>query len=357
MTTDIFTRLTADDYGKGSGICFIAQPISSTDLRQELINRAKQAERDGLYVTPWRVVASPFLVPSREDQARILGAYPSAWNVVFPRFGEIGQPVSRRFSLEFAQTLKANMSPADWACQYELDPDSASQYCAWKRSYLQELDDDDIHVTATFLAVDTALVGGEGRDQTALVAAGVQDGNVAIVGLHFLTGDVDEQLAQIVEYAALYNAHSVGVEAAASGFHILKSLDNRIGDRTFNVVKLSHKGKNKGARLAEVLGPAANGKFFIRKGLELAEILHEQLRTIAVTKGKTHRNDDLGDAAVHCLSYIWNSWVKSGYGTSVVSWQGGGTGYGVTQCSWGRGQLQSRRGLDGVERVLIPGFE
>ena len=39
MTTDLFTRLTADRYGKGSGLCFIAQRISSTDLVAEMIAR------------------------------------------------------------------------------------------------------------------------------------------------------------------------------------------------------------------------------------------------------------------------------------------------------------------------------
>ena len=79
------------------------------------------------------------------------------------------------------------------------------------------------------LAIDMSLAGG---DDSALVAVGVQDGAAVIVGLHVLKGEVDEALPQIVEFAERYNAHTIGVEKAAYGHHILKSLNNTIGGKS-----------------------------------------------------------------------------------------------------------------------------
>ena len=337
MTTDLFTRLTADSYGKGSGICFIAQRISNNDLVAEMINRERQNERDGIPGTPWVVVATPFVSPTKEEQARIIDSYPSGWTVKQAQYPEVGTPVSSRFDMQFLQVLQSNMSPRDYQAMYCLNT-ATDDYNAWKRSYLQEIDDEDINLTATFIAVDMALVGGKGRDESALVAAGVQDGNVIITGLHFLKGATEDQLAQIVEYAEKYQAHTVGVESAAMGHYVLKSLSNNIGSKTFNVTAISHRGKNKGARLSEILGPASNKKLYIRKGLDLSETLHSQLRLIATTSGKTHKNDDLGDCACMAVYHCWNSWIKSGFTGTSVSWQGGSGGSpGVTECTWGYG--------------------
>ena len=353
MTTDLFTRLTADSYGKGSGICFIAQRISNNDLVAEMINRERENERDGIPGTPWVVVATPFVSPTKEEQARIVASYPSGWTVKQAQYPEVGTPVSSRFDMDFLQVLQSNMSPKDYQSMYCLNT-ATDDYNAWKRSYLQEIDDEDINLTATFIAVDMALVGGKGRDESALVAAGIQDGNVVITGLHFLQGATEDQLAEIVQYAEKYRAHTVGVESAAMGHYVLKSLSNNIGEKTFNVVPISHRGKNKGARLSEILGPASNKKIYIRKGLALTETLHNQLRLIATTSGKTHKNDDLGDCACMCIYHCWNSWIKSGYSSSSVSWAGGAGSSSATPVIWGRGtHIPGRPSING-ETVYCP---
>ena len=163
---------------------------------------------------------------------------------------------------------------------------------------------------------------------------------MVILGLHYLQGGLEEQLAQIADYAHRYNAFVVYVEKAAAGHSVLNSLSGRIGERTFQVKPISHRGLNKGARLNEVLGPAANQKFFIRKGLELYEDLQQQLRLIAITKGKTHRTDDAGDCVLHLLYACWNFYVKSGDGQSSVTWGHSGNSSG-TPCVWGRGDARA----------------
>ena len=97
-------------------------------------------------------------------------------------------------------------------------------------------------IKGTILAVDPSLSGG---DDSVVAATGMQDGCVVIVGIHVLKGDVDQALSQLVELAERHNAVTIGVEHAACGHHILKSLNNQIGNRTFNVVVLSHEGRSK----------------------------------------------------------------------------------------------------------------
>lgn len=353
MTTDLFTRLTADSYGKGSGICFIAQRISNTDLVAEMVRREKENEDQGLTTTPWTVIAAPFYNPTDEEKARIVDSYPASWQIKFPRFGQVGDPVCDRFTKEFAETLKANMNPADWASMYELNT-ANDEYCAWREHYLQPIEDDDIRITTTVMYCDLNLAGADkGADKSAVAIGGVQDGNVVILGLHFLQGEVEHQLAQIVELAEKYNCFVVFVEKAAAGHFVLKSLNNRIGDKTFQVRAASHKGLNKGARLNQILGPCANKKIWIKKGLELTPVLQQQLKVIAVTKGRTHKKDDLGDCTVGLIDSCWNHYVKSGFNTTGVTWQGGVGNSGVTECTWGRGVPTTRQGLDGVERYNV----
>ena len=74
-----------------------------------------------------------------------------------------------------------------------------------------------------------------------------------------------------------------------------------------------------------------------------------------ITKGKTKRNDDVGDVVVHLLTAGWYQHVKSGYGQGAVTWSQG-TGSRMTECSWGFGRPVPRIGIDGVERYSIPGF-
>lgn len=247
------------------------------------------------------------------------------------------------------------MSERDWAAMYALDTEVDSEYCAWRRHYLQEIEEKDINISQTVIAVDLNMAGGDTKsDKSALAVGAVQDGNVVILGLHYLQGGLEEQLAQIVDYAHQYNAFVVHVEKAAAGHSVLNSLSGRIGDRAFQVKAISHRGLNKGARMNEVLGPAANQKFYFRKGLELIEDLQQQLRLIAVTKGKTHKHDDAADCVLHLLYACWNYYVKSGYGQSTVSW-GNQTSPGMTECIWGRGAAALRPPTD-VPRLELPGF-
>ena len=186
------------------------------------------------------------------------------------------------------------------------------------------------------LAIDMSLAGG---DDSALVAVGMQDQAVVIVGLQFLKGDVDEALPQIVELAERYNAVTIGVEKAAYGFRILKSLDNRIGDRTFNVIGLSHEGRSKKARQSEILGLCANGKISAVKGLELLPVLHAQMRNIVMDKKRAP--DDLADAATYGIRFVSDRWIRSGFSPGDVRWGGhAGAAPGVTPVTWGEGAMR-----------------
>ena len=181
-------------------------------------------------------------------------------------------------------------------------------------------------------------------------------GAAVIVALEVLKGEVDGALPQIVEFAERYSAHTIGVERAAYGHHILKSLNNRIGDRTFNVTALSHEGRSKRARQAKILGLGANGKIYAVKGLELLPMLQKQMRDIALDRKRA--KDDLADACVYALTFVFERWIKSGFTPGDVRWQGGSNGApGVSECIWGRGShalMKPTIGIDGHYR--IPGF-
>ncbi|EAU74279.1 hypothetical protein [Synechococcus sp. RS9916] len=354
VTTDVLSRRTPCSYDRSSGICLVSQRLAATDIVAELASRDHNNERDGLPTTPWKVVVSPFVSPTKEEQAKIVGNLPASWQILQPEYGEPGTPVSERFDKDFARVLQAQMSQRDYRALYMCDVSSDNEWSAWKDRYLQEVEAEDVRVTATFAALDMALIGGDGRDSSALVVGGVHEDGVIIVGIHELKGEVDQQLGQIVELAERYRFHTLGVEQAASGSWVMKSLNNSIQGKSFNVVPLSHQGKNKGARLNDILGPAASGKFYIQKGLELTPVLQQQLRLIARTNGRTKKHDDIGDAACYCLSWIWGHWCKAGWSPTAVSWQSGpGSQPGITEVTWGRGVASKRRGLDGVERYQI----
>ena len=185
LTVDALTRLTKDPYGKGGGLCITAQRLGPEDPTGQLISKEKVAEAEGLQTTPWTVVACPFLSPTKERQAEIVAQYPDSWRVRQPFYGEPGTPVSSRFPEEFAANLQAQMPPQDWSAMYELDVTKDAGYCAWKSSYIQEIELEDVRIQGTMLAIDMSLAGG---DDSALVAVGVQDGAAVIVGLHVLKG-------------------------------------------------------------------------------------------------------------------------------------------------------------------------
>ena len=321
LTVDALTRLTKDPYGKGGGLCITAQRLGPEDPTGQLISKEKVAEAEGLQTTPWTVVACPFLSPTEERKAEIVGQYPNSWRVRQPQYGEPGTPVSHRFPPEFAASLQAQMPPQDFAAMYCLDVTQDAGWCSWKTSFIKEIDTEEVTIKGTMLAIDMSLNGG---DDSALVAVGMQDQAVVIVGLHFLKGDVDEALPQIVEFAERYNAHTIGVEKAAYGFRILKSLDNRIGQRSFDVIGLSHEGRSKKARQAQILGLGANSKIRAVKGLELLPVLHAQMRNIALDKKRAP--DDLADAATYGIRFVAERWSRSGFSPGDVRWSGGSFG-------------------------------
>ena len=145
------------------------------------------------------------------------------------------------------------------------------------------------------------------------------------------------------------------MEKAAYGHHILKSLNNTIGGKSFNVTALSHEGRSKKARQAKILGLGANGKIYGVKGLDLLPMLQKQMRDVALDKRRAR--DDLADSCVYALNFVFERWIRSGFTPGDVRWQGGSNGApGVTECSWGYGRPVPRVGIDGVERVVIPGF-
>ena len=89
------------------------------------------------------------------------------------------------------------MSERDWSAMYELRTD-VEDYCPWRRTYLQELEEEDIRISQTFIAVDLNMAGGDSKsDKSALAVGGIQDGNVVILGLHYLQGGLEEQMDQI----------------------------------------------------------------------------------------------------------------------------------------------------------------
>ncbi len=355
LTEDALTRLTKDPYGKGGGLCITAQRLGPEDPTGQLISKEKVAEAEGLQTTPWTVVACPFLSPTEERKAEIVGQYPNSWRVRQPQYGEPGTPVSHRFPPEFAASLQAQMPPQDFAAMYCLDVTQDAGYCAWKTSFIMEIDPEEVTIKGTMIAIDMSLNGG---DDSALVAVEMQDQAAVIVGLHFLKGDVDEALPQIVEFAERYNAHTIGVEKAAYGFRILKSLDNRIGDRSFNVVGLSHEGRSKKARQSQILGLGANGKIHAVKGLDLLPVLHAQMRNIALDKKRAP--DDLADAATYGIRFVAERGIRSGFSPGDVRWSGGGGDVpGSAPVVWGRGShalMKPTVGNDGVTQYIIPGF-
>ena len=357
LQVDAQTRLTVDSYGKKPGLAILAQRLSRQDPTAQLIEKERIAEAEGLTPTPYVVCASPFLTPTKERAAEICGDYPNGWVVRQPKYTkEPGVPVSSRFTQEFATNLQASMPPSDWAVMFELDTSADTVWSAWKESYLKPLPVGEINSDAgSFIAIDMSLSGG---DDSALVAGIVQDGRIVLVGLHILPPDVDEALPAIVELAKRYKCHTLGVERAAAGAYVMKSLANNIGGQVFNVIPLSHEGRNKQARQAKILGLGANDKLWIAEGLELTNVLHAQMKAVAM--GKKRAKDDLSDAATYCINWLNEHWIKSGYAPTAASWAGGSGGQpGVTSVIWGRGShalMKPTVGIDGVERYSLPGF-
>lgn len=349
---DIMTRLTKDKAGKAAGLCLIAQRLGPSDPTARLIDRDKGREKAGERVIPWRVVASPAISPNDDQKARILADYPHSWDVKFPRFGRPGEPVSRRFDVDFFEALKSQMPPADFAAMYQLDCSVDVGYCSWRHPYLQPIALDDIKARGSFIAIDMNLSGEKGSDTSALVAATAQDGKVVILGVHELHGYVEDILPQILDFADKYDCHTLGVEKAAAGHQVLRSLKNSVAGKTFNVVPLHHEGKSKRLRQQKILGFASQGKLLIRDDCPLTEVLHQQQRSIALDRRRDR--DDYADAMNYAASWVWDHWILSGFTPGGVRWQGGSGGIpGVTECTWGRGVASSRTGLDGVERYGI----
>ena len=345
---DIQTRLTKDKAKKAAGLCLIAQRLGPSDPTARLIDRDKAKEKAGDRVVPWRVVASPFLNPSKGREAEILSDYPDSWNVIQPKYGEEGQPVSSRFTREFADSLQAQMPPNDWAAMYELNCSVDVGYCSWRRNYLVPISVDDIQCHGSFIALDLNLSGDKGSDTSALVAAGVQDGKVVILGVHALGGYVEDALPQILDYADRYNAMGIGVEKAAGGHHILRSLNNNVSGKTFNVYPLSHEGRSKRARQQKILGLAANSKILIRDDIPLIEVVHQQQRSIALDRKRDP--DDYADALNYAVDWINTHWISSGFAPGDVRWAGGSGGSpGITEATWGRGSSAGfmRPSIDG----------
>ncbi len=334
--TDIQTRVTKDRQRKGANLCMIAQRLGPGDPTARLVDRDKAREKAGEYVVPWKVVASPFLVPSNERQAEIVDYFPSSWKVIQPRYREEGEPVSSRFTKEFADSLKAQMPPKDWAAMYELDVSVEVGYCSWRRSYLVPIANEDIRCRGSFIALDMNLAGEKGSDTSALVAVGVQDGKIVVLGVHALGGFVEDVLPQILDYADRYSAIGLGVEKAAGGHHVLRSLNNNVAGRTFQVHALNHEGRSKRARQQKILGLAANGKILIRDDIPLIETVNEQQRSIALDRKKDA--DDYADALNYAVDWANRHWLASGFQPGEATWGRGSANIDdVTQVTWGRG--------------------
>ena len=356
IAVDAMTRLTPWR-GKQAGLCIVSQRLGRNDPTGQLIEAQRAIEAEGGRGTQYTVVACPFAVPSKERQAEIVGDYPDNWIVKMPQFdySREGQPVSERFTEEFLESLRMQLPPADFACLYELNLNEDAQWSAWKRDYIKPVAASDIDLNrGTFAAIDMSLSGG---DDSAMVIGTVVDGRIVITGLHILPPDIDEALPAIVNLAKEHNCVSIGVERAASGAYIMKSLGNNIGGRHWNIVALSHEGRNKQSRQAKILGLGANDKIWILEGLELTEMLHTQMRAVAM--GRKRAKDDLQDAAVYCINWLNEHWLKAGYAPSTATWGHSGGNSSGTPCVWGRGThagLRPQVGIDGVERYSLPGF-
>ena len=163
-------------------------------------------------------------------------------------------------------------------------------------------------------------------------------------------GHVEDALPQVLDYADKYNCHTLGVEKAAGGHYILRSLGNNVAGRTFNVVPLSHEGRSKRNRQAKILGLAASGKVLIRSDVPLIETLHQQQRSMALDKKRDR--DDYADACNYAIDWVNSHWLSSGFTPGDVRWQGGSEGVpGVTEVTWGRGTHARRPSL--AERYKI----
>ena len=356
--TSVMTRLTKDRAGKGAGLCIIAQRLGPSDPAARMIDRDKGKEKAGDRVVPWTVIASPAINPTTDEKQRILSDYPQSWDIKFPKFGTPGEPVSSRFTADFIDSLRAQMPPADFAAMYELNCSVDVGYCSWRRPYLVPVDPEDIKCRGSFIAIDMNLSGEKGSDTSSLVAVGAQDQKAVILGVHELRGHVEDTLPQILDYADRYNCHTLGVEKAAGGHYVLRSLNNNVAGKTFNVVPLSHEGRSKRNRQAKILGLAASGKILIRSDCPMIEVLHQQERSIALDRKRDR--DDYADAANYAIDWINTHWLASGFAPGDVRWMGGSGGQpGVTEAVWGRGSHALRRpveGIDGIVRYKIDGF-
>lgn len=354
LTTDAYSRLTPDDYGKGSGICIVSQRLGRADSVQMMVDHTRNAEREGLNPTRWRCIASPFICPTSDEKMKLLRSFPDSWDVVLPHFRGEGLPVSHRFSVEHADTLRVNMSERDFNAMYKCDVLTDNDYCAYRRHFVQEIDEEHINPTHVVFGIDMALVGDKsrGNDDSALTVLGIQDGNIVLLGLHIIETDVEKAMVQVAELADRYRATYIAVEAAGAGHALTRSLGNNLNERHFNVRSVSHRGLSKGGRLNEILGPLASKKLFARKGLSLMERLHQEGELVAMTGGKTKKHDDLFDSFMIAFYFAWNSLIKSGAGLSSVTWGDSGQSGGGTPVTWGRGThalMKPTLKIDGTE--------
>lgn len=356
IQVDALTRLTPFR-GRQAGLCIVQQRLGRLDPTGRLIAEQLAIENEGGKGTRWTVVACPFVVPSKEKQADIVGSYPGNWLVKMPKFdyGKEGQPVSSRFSEEFLESVKTQMPRALFECLYLLNTDEEEQWSSWKRDYVNLIGRDEITIQGQMMALDMGL--SRGGDESAAAVVGISEGRMVITGLYILPQDIDDCIPAIAEIAHRHSVHTIGVEAAAGGFRVLDSLSNNFQGKSWNIVKLSHEGRSKKARQQMILGPASAGLVWAYSDLELLDKAHSQMRSIALDRKRDA--DDLADALTMALRFVNERWIKSGFKPTSVTWAGGSSQPGATPVIWGRGShalMKPLVGIDGVERYAIEGF-
>ena len=217
------------------------------------------------------------------------------WTVVnMPAIDKEDNPLwADRYSHDDLMIIKNTLSEYDWQCLYMQDPIPRQGHII-KAEWLKEGLVPEDQIAAKFMAIDPAISKKETADETALSVWGVGFGDVPkYYELETVYGHFD--LHEIVETAlGLYNKHNClqfGVESVA----FQKSLADIFQRAGLPCVALPADG-DKVRRLMSVQHLFSQGRCYVN-----TPKLRKQLLRF---RGEATGEDDLVDAAVHCLRLI-----------------------------------------------------
>lgn len=219
------------------------------------------------------------------------------WHVIdMPAVSEGEALWQDRYTFEDMMRIKGTLSEYDWQCLYMQDPIPREGHII-KAEWLHEGVPKEGDIAAKYMAIDPAISKKETADETALSVWGVGYGDPAkYYELETVYGHFD--LHQIIETAlGLFNKHNCvqfGVESVA----FQKSLADIFQRQGLPCVALPADG-DKVRRLMSVQHLFSQGRCYVN-----TPKLRKQLLRF---RGENTGEDDLLDAAVHCLRLITQS--------------------------------------------------